>query len=195
MKTAFIIRHSKRDSIANPLEHAKVGLNEEGKILTTELGKRLAKEFKSVKVYSSPVGRCIQTGECIQKAFSDDSRPTESTMLGEPGPFVFGDAIESFVKLGTTGVVEAIENGKTLLLIRSEEEGTKLLLDFVREKTLAENEGTAVVFVTHDACIAPVIHFFTGEFFNENHWIEFLGGLKIQFESDFLNVQRFKGEK
>ena len=180
MKTAIVIRHSKRDHIENPSEHVKTLLNDEGIELARNLGKLLAKEFKSIKVYSSPIQRCIQTVQL-------------SNVLGEPGPFIYGDAIESFSKLGTTGVVEAIENGKSLPLIRSEAEGTKILLDFVRRETSSSEGDCVTVFVTHDACIAPVINFFTGEFFSENHWIEFLGGLKIKFNTNGLAVERWKG--
>ena len=193
MKTAIVIRHSKRDHIENPSEHVKTLLNDEGIELARNLGKLLAKEFKSIKVYSSPIQRCIQTGEYMQEAFENSSAVQLSNVLGEPGPFIYGDAIESFSKLGTTGVVEAIENGKSLPLIRSEAEGTKILLDFVRRETSSSEGDCVTVFVTHDACIAPVINFFTGEFFSENHWIEFLGGLKIKFNTNGLAVERWKG--
>ena len=195
MKTAFVIRHSKRNQIENPLKHAEMLLNEEGKKIASNFGTLLADKFDQIKIFSSPIGRCIQTGDCIKAAFKNSSE-TEieiSNILGEPGPFVFGDAMESFVKLRTTGVVEAIENGKNMPFIRTEEEGTKILLDFVRKETLRCNDNTAVVFVTHDACIAPVINFFTSEYFKDDHWIEFLGGLKIQFDADSITIQRLKG--
>lgn len=111
-------------------------------------------------------------------------------MLGEPGPFVFGDAADIFVKLGTAGVVEAMETGESLQYIRKEEEGTKILLDYLRAETEKSDNQTANVFITHDACIAPVIHFLIGEFFNQEHWIEFLGGLRIDFDTNSLTIKR-----
>ena len=83
-----------------------------------------------------------------------------------------------------------IENGTPPPFNRKEEEGAKILLDFLRTETDKSDEITANVFITHDACIAPVIHCFTGEYFNKSHWIEFLGGLKIQFGEGMLNIKR-----
>ena len=190
MKTAFVIRHSERDSVKDPLKHAEVVLNEEGKRIAYEFGKNLSKTFPKVRVLSSPIERCIQTGKCIQAAFDGDSEIQISNMLGEPGPFVFGDAADIFVKLGTAGVVEAMETGESLQYIRKEEEGTKILLDYLRAETEKSDNQTANVFITHDACIAPVIHFLIGEFFNQEHWIEFLGGLRIDFDTNSLTIKR-----
>ncbi|MBO7463495.1 MAG: histidine phosphatase family protein, partial [Bacteroidales bacterium] len=187
MKTAFVIRHSNRDSVTNPKNHAEVLLNAEGEKRAREFGKKLAQEFTKIRIYSSPIQRCIQTAKCIQEAFDDDSEVQLSTVLGEPGPYVFGDTAELFVTLGTVGVVEAIENGTPPPFNRKEEEGAKILLDFLRTETNKSDENTANVFITHDACIAPIIHCFTGEYFNKNHWIEFLGGLKIEFGEGLLN--------
>ena len=190
MKTAFVIRHSNRDSVTNPKNHAEVLLNAEGEKRAREFGKKLAQEYTKIRIYSSPIQRCIQTGKCIQEAFADDSDVQLSTVLGEPGPYVFGDTADLFVKFGTVGIVEMIENGTPPPFNRKEEEGAKILLDFLRAETDKSDEITANVFITHDACIAPVIHCFTGEYFNKNHWIEFLGGLKIQFGEGMLNIKR-----
>ena len=193
MKTAILIRHSKRDKIKNPKNHKEVLLNEEGKKIARNFGKELAIRFDSVKIFSSPVERCIQTGKCICEAFSKKTEIETSSMLGEPGPFVYGDAWESFEKLGTTGVVESLEKGIELPLIHSEAYGTKTLLDFIRTETCKCSENTAAVFVTHDACVAPVINFFTGEYFEKSHWIEFIGGLEIQFDEKSVYIKRLNG--
>ena len=190
MKTAFVIRHSNRDSVKNPLNHAVVLLNAEGEKRAREFGKKLSQEFAKIRIFSSPIQRCIQTGKCIQEAFDDDSEVQLSTVLGEPGPYVFGDTSDLFVTLGTVGVVEGIEKRTPPPFNRKEEEGAKILLDYLRAETAKSDEDTANVFITHDACIAPVIHCFTGEYFDKNHWIEFLGGLKIQFGEGMLNIKR-----
>lgn len=190
MKTAFVIRHSDRNSVKNPLNHAVVLLNAEGEKRAREFGKKLSQEFAKIRIFSSPIERCIQTGKCIQEAFDDDSEVQLSTVLGEPGPYVFGDTADLFVTLGTVGVVEGIEKGTPPPFNRKEEEGAKILLDYLRAETDKSDEQTANVFITHDACIAPVIHCFTGEYFNKKHWVDFLGGLKIQFGEGLLNIKR-----
>lgn len=190
IKNVYVIRHSKRDHIDNPQEHKKVLLNDEGIYMAQCFGENLSKKYSKVKVYSSPVERCIQTGECILKEFHNQEKLQISEMLGEPGPFVYGNAWESFKNLGTIGVVECLENGRMLPNISSEEVGTRKLLDYIRSEAAHISSNTALVFVTHDACIAPVINFLTGEYFCENHWIEFLGGLHLQFKKDMLTIKR-----
>lgn len=193
MKEAFIIRHSKREHVARVQEHAKAQLTKEGIAAAEDLGKWFAENFQKVKVYSSPIDRCVDTGRCIQRAFSNNTDIVISSMMGEPGPFVYGDAIESFNKLGTVGVVVALEEGRTLPLIRSKEEGTQLLIDHVLDELRIAEDGTALVFVTHDACVAPAINLLAGEFFDEKHWIEYLGGLEIQINEGEPVITRFKG--
>ena len=51
MKTAFVIRHSERDSVKDPLKHAEVVLNENGKRIASEFGKNLSKTFPKVRVF------------------------------------------------------------------------------------------------------------------------------------------------
>jgi len=41
MKTAFVIRHSNRDSVTNPQKHAVVLLNAEGEKRAREFGKKI----------------------------------------------------------------------------------------------------------------------------------------------------------
>lgn len=195
MKTAYVIRHSKRDEIIDLKAHDLVLLNDEGKTLARNFGKKLSTQHSRIKIISSPIKRCVQTGECILEAFAEKCVIEKSSILGEPGPFVYGDALGNFLELGTAGVVEALENGIELAYMRSEVEGANLLLNFLKQETNKNLPSTASVFITHDSCIAPFINFLTGEYFDETHWIEFLGGLKIQFQEDILNVERIYGKE
>ncbi len=184
MRTAFLIRHAERNPIINPREHAAELLNEKGKTEATYLGIELSKAFNSIAIYSSPITRCIQTGECIAKAFGDDINIHTSNILGEPGPFVFGDAMDSFESLTTKGVVNSMIKGKRLPFIRSITEGSRILLNFIQKETDQHKNDVAIIFISHDAIVAPFINFLTNEEFNQSHWIEFLGGIKILFNSN-----------
>lgn len=184
MGIAFLIRHAERNHIVNPREHTAELLNEKGKTEAINRGIELSKVFSSIVIYSSPINRCIQTGKYIAKAFKDDINIHISNFLGEPGPFVFGDAMDSFDSLTTKGVVESMIKGKQLPFIRSTDEGSKILLDFIQKETNKYGNEVAVVFVSHDAIVAPFINFLTNEEFNQSHWIEFLGGIKISFNTN-----------
>lgn len=135
MGIAFLIRHAERNHIVNPREHTAELLNEKGKTEAINRGIELSKVFSSIVIYSSPINRCIQTGKYIAKAFKDDINIHISNFLGEPGPFVFGNAMDSFDSLTTKGVVESMIKGKQLPFIRSTDEGSKILLDFIQKET------------------------------------------------------------
>lgn len=188
--TVYVIRHSKRDEITNPMDHKKVLLNTEGILMAQKWGESLSQEFDKIMVYSSPVERCIQTAKCILEVFNEYKEVFLSDMLGEPGPFIYGNAWKSFERFGTIGVVERLEKGEALPYIRNEAEGVRNFLNYMRSEANKTDANTALVFITHDACIAPIINFFTGEYFCKDHWIEYLGGLKFQFNNSSLTIQR-----
>lgn len=189
MGIAFLIRHAERNQITNSKEHSTVLLNEKGRTEAIKFGIELSKIFSTIILYSSPIYRCIQTGECIAQAFGDNINIHTSNILGEPGPFVFGDAMNSFESLTTKGVVDSMIKGKQLPFIRSIYEGSKTLLDFIQKETHKYKSNVPVIFVSHDAIVAPFINFLTNEEFNQSHWIEFLGGIKILFNSNDRSFQ------
>lgn len=199
MGIAFLIRHAERNRIINPKKHATVLLNEKGKTEATNLGFELSKIFSSIVIYSSPINRCIQTGKCLAQTFGENISIYTSNILGEPGPFVFGDAMNSFESLTTKGVVDSMIKRKQLPFIRSIDEGSKILLDFIQKETNKYSSKIAVIFISHDAIVAPFINFLTHEKFNKSHWIGFLEGIKILFDTntnkECFQVQRIYGAK
>ncbi|MGP1475423.1 MAG: histidine phosphatase family protein [Treponema sp.] len=196
MKTAILIRHSKRTEFTDVRNHGSAFLTEEGIFIAENYGAELASQgLKKIKCFSSPVKRCIQTCNAIKKNFTNSGEVKLSDVLGEPGPFVYGDAIESFEKLGTVGVIQELLAGKNLPFIRSAGEGSKILMDFIRENTVDNDEQTVSLFVSHDAIVIPLLNFLLGESFDEDHWIEYIGGIKIDFDENKMFVQRVIGIK
>lgn len=192
MKTVFVIRHSAQNEIKDVREHDKILLNDIGKKTAINLGKRLFEEFGTIKIFSSPVRRCIQTGECINKAFSKKSEIRIIKELGNP---FAEEGCKSYYALGAKGAVIRHENGIGMSDVRSEIEGTQILMNIIKnEISKDKSSDNALIFITHDACIAPCMNFFLGECFDNNHRIEFLSGLKFQFDDNIMNVSRWNGE-
>lgn len=195
MKVAYFIRHSKREDVITHEKHSEANLTKEGIVIAEEFGKGLFSSFKNINIYSSPIPRCIQTGEAILSSNIKKGHLETSRILGNPGAFVYGNALEIFNKLGTVGVVQAINNGEKLPYINKQETGVKFLFNYVKKQTKKAEEKTVSLFITHDAIIAPFINFYLDEVFSEEHWIEFIGGVKINFEEDSVQVQRHYGKK
>ena len=177
---AIVIRHAERDDMQK--WQIEQPLNDEGKQHATELGKKL-KGFKNYVFFSSPVDRCRETVEYMQKGILNDvTKPCDfSDLLGRPGAFVVDRNNNAFrTNPSCIDVVMAQIAHEKLEGIRPTEEGAKLLTDFTVGQMNIVPEGTLLVFVTHDAIIAPLIFELTGEKFDRNNWPDFSDGIIIE---------------
>lgn len=188
--TAIIIRHADRDK----MEHGQIfqPLNDAGRKHAFELGLKL-QGFADYIFFSSPVDRCQQTAEEMQKGIFQNvikEKITLSDILGEPGPFVINRKNNSFKTAGHIKVVIKQIAHEDLEGIRKTKEGCKIFMDFVLNKMNGLSQGTLLVFVTHDTIIAPVIAELTAEKFNHEHWPEFSDGFIIESEDNEMRLIR-----
>ena len=177
---AMVIRHADRDK----MEHGQIyqPLNDIGREHARMLGIEL-KGFKNYKFFSSPVDRCQETVEFIQNGLFGDNTKNPisiSNVLGEPGPFVMDRKNNAFKTISCISVVEKQIAHEDLVGIRPTVDGAKLLLDYVAQELSKADEGSLLVFVTHDAIIGPIIFELTEERFNHDHWPAFADGFIIE---------------
>ena len=173
------IRHADRDY----MEHGKIyqPLNDTGRQNAQLLGTKM-RGFTNHLFFSSPVDRCQETVEFIQKGIFQDNEKkdvTLSNILGDPGPFVINED-NAFHIYDCQSVVEKQIAHENLPGIRNTTEGAKILVDYVRKQTRLAKNGTLLVFVTHDAIIGPTIFELTNERFNHSHWPDFADGFILE---------------
>lgn len=195
MKTVFVIRYSKIEEIENIQANWNTTLTEDGFQMAKCFGETLASSFKKVKIFSSPIQRCIDTGKAIMFVQDEKQDIEISNVLGTTEVFFSGNSAESFEKSGTAGVMQAINNRENPLFIDSQGKNVKILFDYIKEQMKFADEDSVSVFITHDSILAPFINYFLDENFKEEHCIESIGGLKFQFDDNIMNVSRWKGEK
>ena len=65
-KIALLLRHADREDIPQGSFGNEILLNEKGKQNAQSFGEKLA-EIKVNRIFTSPVGRCVQTAEYITK--------------------------------------------------------------------------------------------------------------------------------
>ena len=110
-------------------------------------------------IYSSPVKRCIDTGERINEGANWRFEVIESEMLGHPGPFVIGKINEEVNKL----VAYAQENndwsflhrhvgGEDIPGMKNRSVGAQNLV-----KELHPEQDGYVLCISHDSIIAAII--------------------------------------
>lgn len=166
----IIIRHAEREPFLKGEPGNSKMLTARGEKSAIELGKALP-EIKAS--YSSPMTRCVKTAELIA------GKNTPTTMLGDPGAFIFNNAMshEFYVKNPTkTSILRYIKDG-VLPGHYPIKEGAQRLLDFIRS-IVSENEGGVILCVTHDAFAAAFIAEKTGYDFTDE-WVGFLEGCVV----------------
>ncbi len=130
-------------------------------------------------IYSSPVKRCIDTGERINEGANWRFEVIESKMLGHPGPFVIGKINEEVNKL----VAHAQQNddwsflhrhvaGADIPGMRNRSVGAKNLV-----KALYPSENGYALCISHDSIIAAIIAAFG---LDPHPWPDPLEGVHIR---------------
>ena len=177
---ALLLRHAERDKM--DIGQIEQRLNEAGIKNATILGAQL-RGFVDYRFFSSPVDRCIQTVECLQMGIfgNREEKPnSHSDLLGRPGVFVVDRKNNAFRTSNCKDVVICQIAHKNLEGIRGSIEGTRILIDFVIEQMKLATPGSLLVFVTHDAIVAPVIFELTGEQFDHDHWPDYSDGIIVE---------------
>lgn len=168
----ILIRHAQREPFLKGEPGNSKMLTKKGESESVLLGKELPEIAAS---YSSPMTRCVRTAELIA------GKNTPTDMLGDPGAFIFNNALshEFYVKNPTkTSILRYIKDG-VLPGHYPIKEGASRLLEFIES---VEVDGGVVLCVTHDAFVASFVACVTCYDFTDD-WVDFLDGC-ILFRRD-----------
>jgi broad specificity phosphatase PhoE len=182
----ILIRHTNREKIIENSSGFNVSITGEGKVRAIDLGKRLNDTNISWSK-TSPLPRCVQTIQSISHGYGKEIPNSFSSILGEPGPFVFDGevALKSFIDLGTEKLVRDMIKGRTFPGIRSSSEGSEHLLKGISEMFI-QNPGNGIC-ISHDAILMPFIATYCQEVFH-NDWLRPLDGVIIEKSGNGLNI-------
>ena len=178
-KVGIILRHSERYKIPETEWGQDVGLTENGKKYAEKLGNMLKNQYKW-QVYSSPSGRCIDTGRNMATGFEQTGEDIKiSTLLGGPGSFVdvtdrYPYKPEEFANVALEYLTYGFKRGFVPLT-----EGCNKLLNFIR-KTLKDQN---TIYVTHDLFVAGLKGFLNLKIPTREDWAEYLEGV-VFFEQN-----------
>lgn len=196
----FLVRHAERDHI-KPTDAdygAHVGLTERGREQALALGRCIPDA--DMVFFSSPVGRCVETAQCIGRGHASAAGVALAPGLPQVEPLdCLGDYFvqnhDEFTKVLRAGFYEGIcewlqneREGKPRkeieafypLASRSEE-----MLSMMLEKGNARFN----IFATHDAWTVPCLTFFCKMRFTPQRWMNFLTGMAVVTDMQ-KNVRR-----
>ena len=191
-KVYLLLRHAERNHITPQDKDfgAHVGLTDRGRRQAVLLGKMIPAIGDAV-YFSSPVGRCIETAECIAEgrklvgygniaipgiapgAVTDNVTPLDT--LGDF--FVQNrDAYEQTLREGFyEGICKWLESGTHDAFCPLHERAEQM-----REMMFEKASSRFNIFVTHDAWVVPCLSHFCNMKFTPKCWMNFLTGLAFE---------------
>jgi len=208
---ALIIRHGDRDALLDrtvghdkvtvrlnlrSFEHdSKVRLNQRGAERSVLLGRSL-QGFSTLRSWSSPVGRCVDTCRNIASGYGTEDGVERTDFLGMQAPFMARprEAYQLMVDLGLEGFVDAYVNDRIDPRIALPcPEGTRMMFVYAIER-IGPMSGGVGVFVTHDMILTPALAYYFGYDFKGKGLVPFLDGF-VLYEDEDGYVARFRGEE
>jgi broad specificity phosphatase PhoE len=177
-RLSLLIRHGDRDHIPEGSFGNEVQLNEKGKYNSLKFGESLA-ELKVNRIFTSPVGRCVQTAEQISKGYGNSIDIIETTALGDPGIPIFDDKLagEYYLQHGGFGMYQHFTQGKKISGVLPIEEIKISMTDFINKNT---TENGLTLFVSHDMIIAMYHYCLNKMIYTPENWVNYLSGITLK---------------
>ena len=185
-KIYLLLRHAERNHITPQDKDfgAHVGLTDRGRRQVISLG-RVFPAFGDVVYFSSPVGRCVETAQCIAEGrklagYVDGAAvsATKVTPLDCLGDFFVRDvpAYERTLREGFyEGICKWLDSGEHDAFWPFHERAEQM-----REMMFEKAQSRFNIFVTHDAWIVPCLSHFCSFKFEPKCWMNFLTGLAFE---------------
>ena len=191
----LLLRHAERNHITPEDKDfgAHVGLTERGRRQAVSLG-RVIPAVGDAVYFSSPVGRCIETAECIAEGrklagYVDLGTPngTTGSATANSAKVVPLDALGDFFVRNVPAYEQTLREGFYEGICKWLELGEHDAFyplheraEQMREMMLEKASSRFNVFVTHDAWIVPCLSHFCGFKFEPKCWMNFLTGLAFE---------------
>lgn len=186
LPVVLLTRHSLREQPASGFAGYDVPLTPEGVALARAWGQVLPRPVHAV--YSSPVGRCLETARAMLAGAGPAMPPVQThPLLVEPGSFVqdLRAVGRLFLELGPVGFANRHFQGGLAGLLPPEE-GAARVLGLARQSL--GPPGTFSLLVTHDTVLAAVIHALRGaDRIDEADWPWMMEGAFLWFDDDHVH--------
>lgn len=177
-RLSLLIRHADRDHIPDGSFGNDVLLNEKGKENASKFGENLS-ELIVNRIFTSPVKRCIQTAQQIEKGYGKQLDIIETTALGNPGIHIFDDKLagEYFLQYGGFDMYQHFTQGKDILGVCTIEEMKLSMTNFINKNT---TDNGLTLFVSHDMIIAMYHYCLNKTLYTPEKWVNYLSGLILK---------------
>lgn len=187
----LLVRHGERNHITpdDPDFGAHVGLTDKGREQALALGKCIPPEG-DICFYSSPVGRCMETAQCIGRGRAAASSVAQVTEAPHVEPLdclaeYFVQNYDAYLDLLRAGFYEGIcawLKNETSQKARGTREAFYPLASRSEEMLsmmLEKGKCRFNIFATHDAWVVPCLTHFCSMRFTPRRWMNYLTGMAV----------------
>jgi len=177
-KISLLLRHADRDDIPQGSFGNQILLNEKGKQNARSFGEKLAKR-KINRIFTSPIGRCVQTAEFMTKGYGRSIEIIETTALGAPGLHIKDEIIagEFLLQHGFDETYKRFMQNENIPGIPNINELNNRITSFINENS---TENGTTIFITHDMLIAFFHYSLNRKVYTKDNWINYLTGLTFR---------------
>jgi broad specificity phosphatase PhoE len=184
---AIVMRHAERLEIRRGDTGFNIPLTEDGRKSAFKLGAEHL-EGKISNIYSSVVGRCIDTGENILNGAKSNLKVIKCNTLFGEDIFVsnFAEMSNFYMKNGMITLLDLAYDRKEVIGLNNVDKSVHQFINFVLEK-IENNDGLSL-FITHDMFISLIV----GEIFRhrttDENWPNFMEPIFIWKEGDDIKL-------
>lgn len=178
-RIAVLIRHGERYAISEGSFGLDALLTPEGMSTAVKFGRAIAR-YPVMRIYSSPIKRCVQTAECIMHGLQRNVGISSEDNLGNPGFHVSNALIAGvhFMRYGAIGVFEKFAAGEVLPGVANLSCLQKGALHWLDERCYGNG---LFVYVTHDSLIAHFAYANNLRGYSRGLWVDYLDGIVVIF--------------
>jgi|ERR1043165_8085574 broad specificity phosphatase PhoE len=180
-RLALLIRHADRELIPTGEIGNEIPINKQGEQNSFAFGEKL-KEHPVIKIFTSPIPRCVQTAEHISKGLGKELEIILTKCLGDPGLHVSDEvaAGEFYLKYGFDEMYKRFRYNEPIPGIPHADDYEKLMTEFLKTHT---DENGITIFITHDSLIAFYHYCLEKTVYTKENWVNYLDGLLINYRS------------
>ncbi len=179
-KNVLLIRHAERYAFKDGQLGNDVSITDNGITTAVNFGKSL-RDKGLVKIFTSPVKRCVQTAERIKEGLADDVQIVESQALGMPSTYIENDKIAGKYLTKTdfyNGYLSYVNGGKRPGFY-SLSEGSERLETFLKSTSC---DKKLTLYISHDSIVSFFIFYKTKYVFTRENWLNFLDGILLNYD-------------
>ncbi len=188
-KISVLLRHSERFFSKDPLKEPFMGLTDKGKKYAFDLGTQLCSGLVPV-LYSSSIGRCIETAYLIDKGFSavHNNLATDHNRLDDRlTPFYIRDMVKAVHMVQKTGVNNFLrswfDSAIDEAVMDNPADTADIMCRFMIERIMNLHENQICLCISHDWNIFPVREFKMGLKHETAGDVDYLDGV-VFFEKE-----------